>query len=102
MCWQVRIQTAMPGFGMPNRATYISVMSLQPSIGGGSSPRKGKCCTQRTQLLTGLAPCTRINCAGDALDAELDDTLASQVANIQIQHRAGVENRLRGRNVELW
>src|ERR1035441_996660 len=39
-------------------------MSLQPPVGGGSSPRKGKCCTQRTPLLTGLAPCASVYCAG--------------------------------------
>src|ERR1035437_1531072 len=39
MCWQVRIQMAVPAFGTPYRATYSSVMSLQPSFGGGSSPR---------------------------------------------------------------
>ena len=41
MCWQVRIHTVMPGFGTPNRATYISVMSLQPSTGGGD-PQEGE------------------------------------------------------------
>src|ERR1035438_1364672 len=39
-------------------------MSLQPSVGGGSSPRKGKCCTERTPVRTGAAPCTRVYWAG--------------------------------------
>src|ERR1039458_3281765 len=39
-------------------------MSLQPLVGGGSSPRKGKCWTQRTPVRTGLAPCTRVYWAG--------------------------------------
>ena len=37
-----------------------------------------------------------------ALDAELKGKLASRIGNSQIHHRAGAENRLRWRRVELW
>jgi hypothetical protein len=76
-------------------------MSLQPSVGGGSSPRKGKCCTQRTPVLTGAAPCTSVYWAGGLGTRSLSVILPPGVGNDQLGHRVGTEDRLGGREVEL-
>ena len=76
-------------------------MSLQPSFGGGSSPRKGKCCTQRTPVRTGLAPCTRVYWAGGLGTRSLSVILPPVLVTDQLGDRVETENGLGGREVEL-
>jgi hypothetical protein len=52
---QVRMKMTAPTGGTPHRATYSPGMPRQSSVGGGRSPRNGKCWTQRIPVLTGVA-----------------------------------------------